>query len=470
MNDQLTKRTALTLATISSFTTPFLMSSINVALPTIGRIFKMNAVLLSWVATAYLLSSVVCLVPFGRFADIHGRKKMLLWGYVVFTLGNLICGLSTGGYILILFRVIQGIGSAMAFATSMAIIVSVFPPRERGRALGITVAAVYFGLSAGPFLGGILTEHLSWRSVFLVNVPLGMLIIYLIAFQLKGEWAEAKGERFDLAGSLIYGIGLIALIYGLTLLPTLKGFGLMLIGIIGIGFFIHWEGRVESPVFELSLFMENRVFAFSNLTALLSYSATSASAFLLSLYLQNIKALSPQDAGLILMAQPIVQAVFSPFAGRLSDRIEPRIVTSLGMMFTTSGLFMLTFLGSNSGYSFIIPALAILGFGFALFSSPNTNAVMSSVDRRFLGLASGSLGTMRMVGSMFSMGIATLIFTLFIGKAQITPEVYPAFMKGIKSAFIIFTVLCFGGIFASLVRGKLRSEEVGQRHEQTGIS
>ncbi len=463
MNDQLTKRTALTLATISSFTTPFLMSSINVALPTIGRIFEMHAVLLSWVATSYILSSVVFLVPFGRLADIHGRKRMLLWGYVVFTLSNLVCGLSNSAFVLISFRVIQGIGSAMVFATSAAILVSVFPPKERGRALGITVAAVYFGLTAGPFLGGLLTEHLSWRGIFLVNVPLGIILIFLTAFRLKGEWAEAKDDKFDLIGSLIYGVGLITLIYGLTRLPTIKGVGLIIIGIIGILSFIKWIDRVKNPIFKLDLFRENRVFAFSNLTALISYSATSAVAFLLSLYLQHIKALSPQDAGLILIAQPIVQTIFSPIAGILSDRIEPRIVASSGMMFTTLGLFVLIFLGADSGFSFIISALVILGFGFAFFSSPNTNAVVSSVEKRYLSLASGSLGTMRMVGSMTSMGIATLVFTLFIGEVQITPEVHSAFMKGIKTAFIIFTVLCFGGIFASLVRGKLRSAPVGSQ-------
>ncbi|MFC1535476.1 MFS transporter, partial [Thermodesulfobacteriota bacterium] len=254
MNDQLTKSTALTLATISSFTTPFLMASINVALPTIGRLFEMHAVLLTWVATAYILSSVVFLVPFGRLADIYGRRKILLWGYVIFTISNLACGLSTNASMLILFRIIQGIGSAMVFATSMAIIVSVFPPRERGRALGITVASVYFGLSAGPFLGGIITEHLSWRGIFLINVPLGMILICLVMFRLKGEWAEAKGDNFDLIGSLIYGIGLFTLIYGLTLLPTIRGVVLIIIGISGILTFIKWVDKVKSPVFDLVLF------------------------------------------------------------------------------------------------------------------------------------------------------------------------------------------------------------------------
>jgi EmrB/QacA subfamily drug resistance transporter len=458
MNDNSIKNAALIVAIISSFVTPFLSSGVNVALPSMGRLFQMDAVLLSWVATSYILASVVFLVPFGRLADIQGRKRTLLWGYIVFTISTLGCGLATTVPILISFRVIQGFGSAMIFATGMAILVSVFPPQERGRVLGITVAAVYCGLSVGPFIGGFLTEHLSWRAVFLINVPLGLIIIFLVFYKLRGEWAEAKGEKFDMKGALIYGIGIIALIYGLTQLSTILGLCLIIIGILAMYAFVKWETRIKSPIFELSLFRHNRVFAFSNLAALINYSATSAVAFLLSLYLQHIQALSPQHAGLILIAQPIVQAAFSPFAGMLSDRIEPRIVSSLGMAITTVGLLMLVFLGSNSGLVFIIGTLVILGFGFALFSSPNMNAIMGSVERKFFGLASGSVGTMRMLGMMISMGIATLVFTHFIGRVQITQEVYPVFMKSVGVAFMIFAVFCFGGVFASMVRGRLRPQ------------
>jgi EmrB/QacA subfamily drug resistance transporter len=458
MNDNSIKNAALIVAIISSFVTPFLSSGVNVALPSMGRLFQMDAVLLSWVATSYILASVVFLVPFGRLADIQGRKRTLLWGYIVFTISTLGCGLATTVPILISFRVIQGFGSAMIFATGMAILVSVFPPQERGRVLGITVAAVYCGLSVGPFIGGFLTEHLSWRAVFLINVPLGLIIIFLVFYKLRGEWAEAKGEKFDMKGALIYGIGIIALIYGLTQLSTILGLCLIIIGILAMYAFVKWETRIKSPIFELSLFRHNRVFAFSNLAALINYSATSAVAFLLSLYLQHIQALSPQHAGLILIAQPIVQAAFSPFAGMLSDRIEPRIVSSLGMAITTVGLLMLVFLGSNSGLVFIIGTLVVLGFGFALFSSPNMNAIMGSVERKFFGLASGSVGTMRMLGMMISMGIATLVFTHFIGRVQITQEVYPVFMKSVGVAFMIFAVFCFGGVFASMVRGRLRPQ------------
>jgi len=344
----------------------------------------------------------------------------------------------------------------MIFGTSTAILTSAFSAGERGKALGINVAAVYSGLSSGPFLSGFLTQHLGWRSVFLVNVPLGLIIIAFVFWKLKGEWIEAKDEKFDFTGSIIYGITLLAIMYGFSLLPGMSGGWLILTGAFGILAFVRWETKVRSPLLNVNLFRANKVFAFSNLAALINYSATFAVSFLLSLYLQYIKGLSPQSAGLILVSQPIMQAIFSPFAGRLSDRIEPQIVASIGMAFTATGLSMVTFLSERTSFEFIIASLTLLGFGFALFSSPNTNAVMSSVEKRFYGVASSALATMRLTGQMLSMGITTLIFSIYIGRIRITPEYYSLLMKSTKIAFIFFAALCFCGIFASLARGRVR--------------
>jgi len=452
------KMSTLVIATLASFMTPFMGSSINIALPSIGKEFQIDAVLLSWIATSYLLAAAISLVPFGRLADIHGRKRIFKYGIYAFTLTSLLCAVSTSAPMLIIFRVFQGVGSAMIFATGVAIVTSVFPPLERGKALGINVAAVYIGLSLGPLLGGFLTQHLTWRSIFLMNVPLGGIIAALVVWKLKGEWAEAKGEKFDLPGAIIYGMALIVIMYGISLLPATRSLWIILLGVLGLVAFVIWESRTEHPVFNLSLFGTNRVFAFSNLAALINYSATFAVAFLLSLYLQYIKALSPQSAGLILIAQPIVMAAVSPFAGRLSDKIEPRIVSSLGMALTTVGLSLFIFLSEDSTLVSILASLIVLGLGFGFFSSPNTNAIMGSVDRRFYGLASGSVGTMRLLGMMISMGIATLVFAVYLGRVQITVAYFPVFVKAVKVAFMIFAILCFGGIFSSMVRGKLRGE------------
>jgi MFS family permease len=347
----------------------------------------------------------------------------------------------------------------MIFGTGIALLTSIFSAQERGKILGINVAAVYLGLSVGPFLGGFLTLHFGWRSIFLVNIPLGVMIVAFTSLKLKGEWAEAKGEKFDLTGSIIYCLSLIAIIYGFSgfsQLGAMLSAVLMLLGVLGIFVFVRWELYVKSPVLDISLFRGNRSFAFSNLAALINYSATFAITFFLSLYLQYIKKLNPQHAGLILIFQPVVMAISSPFAGKLSDRIEPQIVASMGMALTAVGLFLLAFLHTNTTLGFIITDLILIGLSFALFSSPNTNAVMSSVEKRFYGVASGTLGTMRLTGQMFSMGIALLIFAIYIGHTQITPEYYPLFMKSTRSAFIFFGILCSAGVLASLARGKIR--------------
>ena len=274
--------------------------------------------------------------------------------------------------------------------------------------------------------------------------------------KLKGEWADAKGESFDLLGSLTYCISLTALVYGLSLLPDNIGITIALIGLIGLFGFIVWEYNSPSPLLDVRIFQTSTVFAFSNLSTLIHYSATFAVGFLISLYLQYIKLYTPQIAGMILMVQPVVMALFSPSAGRLSDRIEPRIVASIGMVMTVIGLFVFSFISKDMTLSLIILNLTILGLGFALFSSPNTNAVMSSVDKKYFGVASATLGTMRLTGQMLSMGITTLIFSVKIGKVQITEEYYQQFLVSSRMAFLIFSILCFLGILASMARGKIR--------------
>jgi EmrB/QacA subfamily drug resistance transporter len=459
MDNRKIKQTALVIAILSSFMTPFMGSSINLALPAIALEFRIDAVILTWIPTAYLLASAVCLVPFGRLADLYGRKRVFGFGIVVLTLSSLLCALSSSALQLIVFRIFQGIGSAMIFATGLAILTSVYAPHERGKVLGISVAAVYTGLSLGPVLGGLLTQHLTWRSVFLANLPFGIVILILVLWRLDEEWAEAKGQAFDLRGSIIYGLGLSGLICGLSLLPSRESLFLLIFGACGLFAFVIWEMRTKSPVFPVDLFTTNGVFAFSSLAAFINYSATYAIAFLLSLYLQHIKGLNPRDAGLILISQPLVMAACSPVAGWLSDRIEPRIVATTGMLLTTVGLVPFIFLNQDSSVPFLLSGLVILGIGFGLFSSPNTNAIMGSVDKRFYGLASGAVGTMRLLGMMISMGMATLVFALLIGRVEISRTNYPALIKSMRILFFLFSTLCFGGIFASMVRGKTRSPQ-----------
>ncbi len=454
--DVVERRTVLIIATLAAFLTPFMGSAVNIALPSIAADFGLDAVSLSLVASSYLLATAIFLVPLGRYADIYGRKRVFTLGVAVFTASALLSALATSGLALILFRFLEGMGSAMIYGTGVAMITSVFPPEERGRALGINVTAVYVGLSIGPLLGGYLTEFLTWRSIFLTNIPLGIYIIYQIRRHLAEEWADAAGERFDIVGSVFYGGMLLAVMYGFSHLPEPGGVAAIVTGVALSIVFYAWETRVESPVLNIPLLTSNRAFAFSNLAALINYGATFAVGFLLSLYLQVVRGLDPGTAGLVLITQPVIQALFATPAGRLSDRVEPRYVASAGMGLTAVGLALLTLLTATTPMTYIIASLVLLGFGFALFSSPNTNAVMSSVDRSFYGLASGMLATMRTTGMMFSLAIATVTFALFIGSTQIGPEVQEPFMTSLRVAFTVFAALCTVGIFASLARGRVR--------------
>ncbi len=450
------RRAGLLACSLSTFLTAFFISSLNVALPALQREFRIDAVLLSWVAMAGILTSAMLVVPFGRLADIYGRRRLFLYGIATFTVSCLLCGFAVSLVMLIVCMVIQSIGVALIFSTGMAIVTAIYPPDQRGKALGIATAAVYFGLSSGPFFGGFLTGYLGWRSVFFVIVPVGTFVFLAVRLKLKQEWRDARGERFDLFGSLVYSASLFSVIYGFSLLPGARGFLLLGVGIVAAILFFHWEGRVTAPILHLSLLKGNRVFAFSNLAALIHYSATSAVTFLMSLYLQYIRALTPQHAGFILVCQPIVMAILTPFAGRLSDRVEPRIVSSVGMGLTGGSLLLLSTLSSSTPLPAVLANVSFLGLGFALFSSPNTNAIMSSVDKRFYGVGSGIQATSRMVGQAFSMGFVMLVFAVFLGRAQITPALYPAFLKSAKLLFLFFAILCCGSISVSLARGKVR--------------
>ncbi len=457
-NNNNARTPALLIAIIASFITPFMSSAINIALPAIGSEFLTDAILLSWIPTSFLLASAIFAVPFGRIADIYGMKKVFTYGMIIFTISSFLCAVAPSDISLIAFRVIQGIGTAMVFVTALAIVTSVYPPQERGKAIGFTIGAVYTGLSLGPVLGGIMTQYLGWRSLFYFMVPIGILVIGLTLWKLKGEWAACKGEKLDVPGTILYSIALLTFMYGFSELPGTIGIIMIIIGAIGLISFVMLELRVKVPVFNMKLF-KNRTFGFSSLAALINYMATFAVVFFLSLYLQYIKGFDASSAGLILVAQPVVMAVLAPIAGRLSDRYDPRIIATIGMSLSTLGLAQFIFLNTNTDVIFIISGLVVLGAGFGLFSSPNTNAIMGSVERRFLGIASATVSTMRLIGQTLSMGIAILIFSLFIGRVVIMPENYPALLTSIQIAFTIFTVLCFVGIFISLAGRNKNTEK-----------
>lgn len=441
---------------------PFGMAAVNVALPAIQNEFSVNAIQLNWIATSFLLAVAVLVVPAGRIADIYGRKKVFIGGITIYTIATLFSGLSRSAEMLIFFRIFQGVGSAMQNATIVAILASVFPPQRRGRAIGIMAASVYIGLSIGPFLGGILVQQIGWRSIFLIIVPLGIAVVAITLKCLKSEWADAKGEPFDIMGSLLYMGSISVSVYGASLLPNAVAMALIGTGILCFAAFIWQELRTRYPVFEVRLFTQNRLFTFSSAAAMINYSATYALTFLLSLYLQYIKGMTPQMAGTILVTMPVIMAVFSPLAGKLSDRIQPGKISSLGMTINTLGLLLFAFLGPETGLGYIICTLVLSGVGFALFSSPNMNALMGAVEKRYLGIAAGALSTMRLMGQMVSMAVAMVIFAVVIGRVEISPANYGLFLKSARISFSFSAALCFAGIFFSLFRGAS-----GTRHSKS---
>lgn len=449
------ERSALFVATLTSFIGPFMISSVNVALPAIQGELAMNAVQLGWISTAYLLATAVVLVPAGKVADIHGRKKIFRLGLIIFTLGSAAAVFAGSAAWLIGLRALQGAGAAMTITTGTAILTSVFPPAKRGRVMGIYVAAVYIGLSAGPFVGGFMTQYLGWRSLFVVVVPLGITSLFVAQRYLKGEWAEAQGEKLDLAGSVLYSVATLTFIYGTTILPSPHAWGLVLFALVAITVFAWYENRIAMPVFDVSLFATNRAFAFSSLAALIHYAATFALTFLLSLFLQYLKGMPPRAAGSLLVLQPIVMALCSPLAGRMADRIEPRYLASAGMALTALGLAGFALLSPHTSLALIGANLVLLGLGFSMFSSPNMSAIMGSVHKRHYGIAAGAVATMRLIGQMLSMAAATLVLSIYLGSRSIEPTTYSLFLDSMKTVLLFSSGTCLVGIYFSLRRGKI---------------
>ncbi len=444
----------LAIMMIASFITPFMGNAINLAIPAMGKEFGANQFWLNWIVFSYLMTSTIFLLPFGRIADLYGRKKVFLCGMIIFAISSLACAMATSLPLLIGFRSVQGLGSSMVFGTAMAIISSVVPAETRGRAIGLNTAAVYIGLSAGPVLGGFITGAFGWRGIFYFNLILAIIVIVLTFWKLRSEW---KGEavRFDFIGSILYVVGLALLLYGLSdLISTFLNLISFILGLFILIIFIMRELKTRFPLMPITMFSKNRAFAFSNLAALINYSATFALVYVLSLYLQTVLGLSTAASGFVLLAQPIVMAVFSPLAGLVSDWVKPRLLASLGMGLTAFGLLLFIFLGTDTPIALIVVNLAFIGLGFAMFSSPNTNAVMGSVDKKFYGLASSTLGTMRTLGQSFSITIVALVTSVFMRNMTIDSADYSSnLMLSIKVLFGIFTVLCIAGIFSSLARG-----------------
>ena len=434
----------------------FLISSINIALPAIEQSFGLNAISLSWVITAFLVATGIFLLPVGKWGDISGNVRLFKAGLIVFTLASVLCAVSPSGVWLIVARFVQGVGSAFTNTTGQAILVTNFPARNRGQVIGISVASVYAGLATGPFIGGFLTQALGWHSLFYVAAILGVLsTIIAFAFLEKDTHVPSGDKKVNLRGTLFFVIGLVGLVYGSSHIPSAYGWGLMIFGIVMLVLFWIIESRLANPMFETRLFTHNKLFGFSNLAALINYTATSAIVFFLSLYLQKIQGLPPREAGAVIIAQPVMMAIFSPVVGRLSDRIQPRYFATLGMAMCSIGLFAMSFFTSTTPLWIIILVLVWEGLGFAFFSSPNMNTIMSSVDKSRYGQASGTASSMRIFGQIVGMTIVTFFFAFHFGSKAVTEVNDTIFLIAMKWGFVTFALISVMGIYFSFTRGNV---------------
>ncbi|OGT70696.1 MAG: hypothetical protein A3H44_09145 [Gammaproteobacteria bacterium RIFCSPLOWO2_02_FULL_57_10] len=455
------QNTVLLMVLLNGFTTPLMLSATNVALPAMADDLQLSAVALSWIPMAYLVASAMFVLPFGGLADRIGRKRVFLQGTVAVILTSILAAVSFNATMLISARFLQGVASAMLYATQIAILSSVFPAQKRGQMVGLLVSSIYVGLAAGPFIGGFVIDTLGWRYGFLLQLPLALVVLLVGVFKVDGEWSANSQAPFDTVGAITFCTSLLLICVAATRLPLLDGFVMLVTGTILAVTFVRHALKIPEPIWDVRLFFTNRLFTLSCLASLVMYSATYANVVLLSLFLQYLKALSATQTGMILMLQPLTMAVLSPLAGRLSDRIEPRLLATSGVAMTTIGLALLATLDSTSRISSVVMSLLISGAGFALFSSPNINSIMGSVEARQMGSASGAVATMRTLGQLISMLLVSLMLNLFMGSAVISEENYPVLERTVSVAFGLAAALCLVGMAMSLARGTLHSGKKG---------
>lgn len=450
--DRSLQRITLFLVSLAAFLIPFMGSSLSLALPVIQKELVVNVIILGWIPTAFVLANAATVLPFGRLSDIYGRKRIFSYGVLIYTTASLLAAFSNSGEILVFFSFLQGLGCAMIFATMVALLSSVFPMERRGEALGLYVSAVFIGLFLGPILGGVLIQYLGWRSIYLFNIPVGIILLSILFWKLRMEWAEAQGESFDIKGALIYSLSLVALLYGFSSLLEDLGKTVLVAGFLGILGFFLMERRTESPILKFDIFKSRRS-SFTALSMLFLNIAISAMATFLSLYFQSLRGLEPQTTALILAAQPLMVAVLSPVIGRAADRTENRFLPIGGLILITAGLLMLSFLSQETIIQFPVLALILVGVGQAMFSSPTTRIFMGSVDSKIYGMASSAFSTMIYLGQTLSLALMLFIFAIYLGQVEINPSNYQVFLDSMRMAFLVFSIISGLALVFSILVG-----------------
>ena len=435
---------------LTSFFAVFLAAGIVIGVPSIASEFGMNNVVQNWIITIALLVVAVFTLPAGQISGKFGVKKSLVAGVIVFLLASIGACLSFSTESFLFFRVIQGIGGAFSNVASMAMVVQAIEPQKRGQALGFTVTGVYLAGSLSPVICGFLVYNFGWRSMFYFVIPFFILCIILMIWKIPGDWKTYENDKIDSIGYLIYGTGILLFIYGFTSLMNTTGMICAVIGFILLIIFGYYETKAHSPAFNMTLF-KNMKFTSSNIAALCSYLAVAAITTILNYHFQYVRGWNAQMSGLILIITPIIMAVMAPNSGKLSDRIHPQKLAAIGMSIATLTLLILVFLDANTPIYLIVIAMILQGIGMGLFTSPNTNAIMSSVPPNETPNASAAQSAMRTIGQTMSLGLLTLVFAWVMGSLKLSSEYAGMIVQSSQLVCIICTIICIVAIFASLV-------------------
>jgi len=443
------ERYALAVSVLISFLVTYVTSAINIALPDIATTFSLNSLYLTWIPTSYLLFSAIFLIPFGKIADIYGKKHIIIFGLIIFVLASVTSALSVSGNMLLISRIFQAIGSAMIFGNVYSLLASVHSEGEAGKPLSISVASAYVGLSVGPIIGGFLTQYFGWRSIFLFTIPITVLALIFI-YKLRGEWFGAQGEMFDIKSTSILALSLILIMYGFSVITTHVGIVSIIVGFVGIILFIWLQKKVVNPLIHPNLLF-NRVYIINNLTSLVNYGPGIFTIFLLSLYLQDIRMLNPTQTGLLLCVQSVFIAIASLMVAKLLDLTLARYIAAVGMALTGIGLALFLFLNESTSLVYIMVALSIIGLGYGFSAASSTEISLKYVEKRFYGISSATLNTMRVLGQMMGMGVTTAVLAIFIGTASLSQNNQTIFIQSSKIPFLIYAILCFISIYGYFI-------------------
>ena len=448
MQEETINKYIIIVSIISSFAVAFTSNAVSVALPVIAHDLNISNIMQNWIVSIYLLIIAAASVPFGKICVKYGLKLTYEIGLIVYMIGAILSGMAPDISVLIISRIIQALGSAILFVNGMALITAQLPENKRGQSIGFTVTGVYIGLALAPTISGILSQNVSWRSVFYVTIPLTLISLFLL-MRIKKEWKMEEEKPIDIRGSLLYVVGIILLMYGFTRINESVGIILFILGILVLAEFIKYELKIKNPIYEIRLF-KNKIYTASNIASLISYFATFVVTYILNYHFQYIHGLDPQTSGIVLVVTPVIMAIIAPISGRLSDKYPPQIITAIGMGLVTIALFILTFLDKTTPFALVLLAMILQGVGFGFFSSPNSNIIMSSVDKDDAGTASASLSTVRTIGQSFSLGLLTVVFAFIMGNVPIIPSNYYLLIQSSQMTMAIATFLCLIVVFLSL--------------------